>query len=166
MTRSAFIQASRRLASRYAAGCWIGAIRPAFSAGRIEHEQQVETYPAHFLVALWEPPAEGSPLLPRWPAVAAIASPDSQAALLELVSHLPPQASLWLAGEEVDWALVAAIVRQTDRNLAAYHRLELDGFIARCRAVEAEAIRQTYSDRDPGFEALKARLLPPGDNPA
>ncbi|MCW7541535.1 hypothetical protein OOT46_27390 [Aquabacterium sp. A7-Y] len=162
MSGPALVQASRRLATHYAPGLWVGAIRPAFDAGQVVFEQHIDVYPAHFLVALWEPPAAGVPMLSRWPSVAAIASPDAPAALIELVSHLPAGARAWLASEGVDWALIADIVRLSDRNLQPYHHQELQAFIGRCRARDAETIRQTYSDEDPGFEALKSRLLTPG----
>ncbi|MFX9104973.1 hypothetical protein ABTN48_19245, partial [Acinetobacter baumannii] len=79
-------------------------------------------------------------VLARWPALAASASPDSEAALLELVAHLPAGARVWLADEAVDWALIAEIVLRTDRNLAAYHRIELQRFIGRCRADDEKRI--------------------------
>ncbi|AKJ27946.1 hypothetical protein [Caldimonas brevitalea] len=161
MTAAAFVQATRRLSSTYEPGYWVGAIRPAFAAGQLEHDNVIETYPAHFLVALWEPVQPGNPVLPRWPSMAAIASPDARAALVQLVQHVPVPDRVWLAAEAVDWSLVAEIVLHTDRNLADYHRRELQACVARWRASDIEQMRQAYSDRDPRFEALKERLLPP-----
>jgi hypothetical protein len=155
---SAFTQAARRLATQWETGVWIGAIRQAFDARR----QGDELLPPHWLVALWEPPAEGKPLLPRWPAVAAIAPRSSEQALLELMRHVPDGARVWLADEAVDWALIARIVLETDRHLEGYHRQGLAEFIEREHEKERATIAQTYSDRDAGFEAMKQRLLGPG----
>ncbi|PPE71385.1 hypothetical protein IS481_05170 [Caldimonas thermodepolymerans] len=162
----AFIEASRRLRADYQPGLWIGAIRPAFGAGEVEQDGRIERYPPHYLVALWPPLPAAHPVLPRWPAVAAIASPDGQAALLELMRHVPADARVWLADEAVDWALVADIVRLSDRHLAPYHHRELERFIAARRAEDAARIRAEYSDIDAGFQALKRRLLPPQEGGA
>ncbi|HEY1393880.1 MAG TPA: hypothetical protein VFV25_10910 [Methylibium sp.] len=161
---SALSLAARRVSQAWEPGLWIGALRLAFEAGPAVQQSDggfAPAYPAHYLVALWEPPA--SPLLPRWPAVAAIASPDADAALLELVSHLPAGQRVWLAREIIDWALVAEIVLRTDRNLAAYHRSELQGFIERCRASDAARIAAEYSDLDSGYEAFRQGLTPGRD---
>ena len=156
---NAFVTATRRLARRHEPGAWVGAIRQAFDAVSEQALHGIERFPPHYLVAVWEPIEQGGLLLPRWPAVAAIASPDAQAALLRLVSHVPTPARVWLTDEAVDWALVAEIVLRTDRHLAAYHRRELEAFIAACRKADAELIARTYTDRDEGFEALKSRLF-------
>ena len=155
----AFVQATRRLARQHEAGAWVGAIRQAFDSVNEQTPQGVDRFPPHYLVAVWEPPKEGQLLLSRWPAVAAIASPDAQAALLELVSHVPAPARVWLTDDAVDWALVAEIELRTDRHLAAYHRRELEAFIASCRKADTQSIARAYTDRDEGFEALKSRLF-------
>jgi hypothetical protein len=161
VSTSAFVQATRRLCTGHAPGVYIGAIRQAFGEGEIVLAERIERYPAHYLVALWEPLAPGVPVLPRWPLVAAIASPDSHAALLQLVSHLPADAKVWLATEAVDWALIADIVRLTDRNLSPYHHVELERLVAQLRSDDEQAIRSLYSDRDEPFEAMKQRWLTP-----
>ena len=162
MSISAFVQATRRLCTDHAPGVYIGAIRQAFGEGEIVLAERIERYPAHYLVALWEPLEAGVPVLPRWPMVAAIASPDSQAALLQLVSHLPAGgAKVWLATEPVDWTLIANIVRLTDRNLSPYHHVELERLVGQLRSDDEQRIRALYSDRDENFEALKQRLFPP-----
>ena len=158
---NAFAQATRRLARQYEPGAWVGAIRQAFDASSEASPAGIERLPPHYLVALWEPLREGQFLLPRWPAVAAIASPDAQAALLELVSHVPPPARVWLTDDAVDWAMVAGIVLRTDRHLEPYQQRELENFIADRRQADARHIAQTYTDRDEGFEALKSRLFGP-----
>jgi len=151
----AFAQAARRLARQWAPGLWIGAIRQAFEA----EQQGDELLPPHWLVALWEPLPEAKPLLPRWPAVAAIAPRSSEQALLELMRHVPEGARVWLADEIIDWALVAQIVLESDRHLEDYHRRGLAAFIRAQREADSAVIAQAYSDRDPGFEAMKRRLL-------
>lgn len=156
---NAFVQATRRLARQHERGAWVGAIRQCFEAVSEATPDGIERFPPHYLVAVWEPMEEGRLLLPRWPAMAAIASPDAQTALLELMSHVPAPARVWLTDEAVDWALVAQIVLRTDRHLAPYHRRELEGFIASCREADAQRIAQTYTDRDEDFEALKSRLF-------
>lgn len=149
--------AARRLTTAYVPGAWVGAVRRAFEADAFGH------HPAHYLVALWEPPPPGQPLLPRWPAVAAIASPDANAALLELVRHLPAGARVWLCDTVVDWALVAEIVLRSDTNLQAHHRAGLSAFVERCGQVDAQRIAHEYTDREPGFERFRDALLRPGE---
>lgn len=161
---NAFVQATHRLRADYTPGLWIGAIRPVFGEGEIVLAERIDRYPPHYLVALWEPLAAGVPVLPRWPAVAAIASPDSRAALLQLMSHVPGEGKVWLAHEAIDWVLVAEIVRMTDRNLAPYHHVELERFVAERRREDEAYIRAAYCDRDAGFEALKHSLLTPKDD--
>ena len=155
---SALAAAARRLATSYAPGTWVGAVRPAFEPDA--HGQ----HPAHYLVALWEPLPPAQPLLPRWPAVAAIASPDANAALLELVRHLPAGARVWLSDTVVDWALIAEIVLRSDRNLQPHHRAGLSAFIERCREADALRIEREYTDREPGFERFRDGLLRPDDD--
>ncbi|WP_157991461.1 hypothetical protein [Caldimonas tepidiphila] len=157
----AFLAASRRLVQAPGPGVWVGAIRAAFDAVAEPVADGVERHPPHWLVALWEPPEAGELLLPRWPAVAAIASPDSQAALLQLVSHLPAGAPLWLSLQEPDWALIGRIVLLSDRNLHPVQRRELQRFVDGREAADRERILREYSDLDAGFELLKRRLLPP-----
>ena len=151
---NAFMHAARRLSRQWAPPLWIGAIRQAFEA----EQDGNELLPPHWLVALWEPLGEGRPLLPRWPAVAAIAPRSSEQALLELMRHVPEGARVWLADEAIDWALVAQIVLDSDRHLEDYHRRGLAAFIRAQREADSATIAQTYSDRDAGFEAMK-RLL-------
>lgn len=161
-----FLAAARRLVQSPAPGVWIGAIRAAFGSVEVPVADGVERHPPHWLVALWEPLQPGELLLPRWPAVAAIASPDSQAALLRLVSHLPPGAQAWLTPQEIDWALVGRIVLGADRHLHPVQRRELLAFVAARQAEEEARIARTYTDRDAGFEAMKRRLwLPPSPPP-
>ena len=155
---SALAAAAARLGTTHAPGMWVGAVRRAFEADAHGH------HPAHFLVALWEPSPPEQSLLPRWPAVAAIASPDANAALLELVRHLPAGARVWLSDTVVDWALVAEIVLRSDRNLEPHHRTGLSAFIERCRDADASRIEREYTDREPGFERFRDGLLGPGES--
>lgn len=173
------MQAARRLVRRYRPGAWVGAIRLALDATVETRGEVEESRPPHYLVALWEPPGwlarpadasseqapECRPLLPRWPAVAAIAAPDASGALLELMRHVPGDACVWLTDEAIDWRLVATIVLESDRHLEPYHRDGLTAFIASCDAADREQIRAQYSDRDAGYERWRERLLPSSASP-
>lgn len=159
--KQAFLAATRRLARAPGPGVWIGAIRAAFDAVAEPVPGGVERHPPHWLVALWEPPPPHE-LPSRWPAVAAIASPDSRAALVQLAARLPAGATVWLTPQEPDWALVGRIVLLSDRHLHPVQRRELQRFVEAREAADREHILQAYTDRDAGFEAMKARLLAPG----
>lgn len=162
----AFLAATRRLVQAPGPGVWVGAIRAALDAAEEPVPDGIERHPPHWLVALWEPPAEGGLLLPRWPAVAAIASPDSKAALVQLVSSLPADAKVWLTPQEPDWALVGRIVLLSDRNLHPVQRRGLQRFVEARQGEDEARILRDYSDSDPGFEAMKRRLWPgPADEP-
>jgi hypothetical protein len=144
--------AYKRLVRQPDAGVWIGAIRKAVDAS--------EQGPAHYLVAAWPPLAPGQHLLPRWPSVAASASPDADAALLMLMSQVSAAQRVWLAPDATDWALIATIVLDSDRHLTTWQRSGLEGFVAAERERERAFIRREYSDRDEGFEAFKRKLDP------
>ena len=92
-----------------------------------------------------------------------IGSPSSDNALAELFAHLPEGARAFLAGvDDVDAALAAEILLAADRNLEPYQRAALGGFIAAERKRVGDAIVAHYTDRDPGFERFRARLLDRG----
>lgn len=158
-------QALGRLSRQYVPGAWIGGLRLAFQEVAEVVEGQIERYPPHYLIALWEPLPTGKPHLPRWPAVAAIASPDSNRALLDLVSHLPAGAKVWLSDQEIDWALVADIVLRTDPNLQTYHQRELSRFIDGLRQQDLQTIERAYTDVNTDFEAFKTKLFDVLDSP-
>lgn len=153
----ALAAARRRLKARWSPACWLGFLVRALPAQTLDTAEGRLHLPAHYLVGLW-PPAEGP--LGLYPEVAAIASPDADAALLELLRHVPADAPVHLLrAEQVDARLLAEIVLATDCNLEAYQRAGLEAYVAAQGAARAQTIARLYTDREPGFEAMKARLL-------
>ncbi len=115
--------------------------------------------PDHFIGAAWMP-ADRAPA--RWPEAVVIGSPAADNALAELFVRLPETARLFLAGiDDVDAALVAEILLAGDRNLEPYQRDALRVFVAAERERTRVAIGARYTDRDPGFERFRARVLDP-----
>jgi hypothetical protein len=114
--------------------------------------------PGAWLVAGWR--ADGDGLVPRLPEFAAIASPDRERALAELFVHLPPGAPVHLATpEQVDAALVAETVLEADRTLQPWHRAGLLAFAEAQREADRARIRARYTDREEGWERMRAGLL-------
>jgi hypothetical protein len=145
----------RRLAPRWEPTCWTGIVVRAIPAREIEIAGAVIRTSDHFIGGAWAP-AERAPA--RWPEAVVIGSPTADNALAELFVHLPDAARLFLAGvDDVDAALVAEILLAGDCNLERYQRDALRVFIERERM--RAAIDARYSDRDPGFERFRARLL-------
>jgi hypothetical protein len=92
-----------------------------------------------------------------------IGSPDATRALDQLLLHLPPQAKLYLADRDnVDAALAAEILLAGDRNLEDYQRAAIAAFVQAERERVRAAIGARYSDREPGFERFRARVLDDG----
>lgn len=127
--------------------------------------------PPHWLVAGWRADEDG--LVPRLPEFAAIASPDRERALAELFVHLPPDAPVHLTTpERVDAALVAEMVLEVDRTLQPWHRAGLRAFVDAHREADRARIRARYTDREEGWERMRAGLLggaalaPAGAGPA
>jgi hypothetical protein len=124
----------------------------------VEAGARVRT-PDHFLAAAW-PPAERGPT--RWPDAVVIGSPGADNALTELFAQLPRAARVFLDGvDDLDAALAAEILIAGDRNLEPYQRDALGVFIAATRARTQASIALRYTDRDPGFERFRARVLGP-----
>ena len=141
-----------RLLSRPRPGAWLGLVIRAFPAAGDAGG------PPHWLVAGWR--ADGDGLVPRLPEFAAIASPDRERALAELFVHLPPGAPVHLATpEQVDAALVAETVLEADRTLQPWHRAGLLAFAEAQREADRARIRARYTDREEGWERMRARLL-------
>jgi len=140
------------------------ATRPRADAGRARVMQafggagDASGGPAHWLAAGWAPQPDG--LYRRLPEFAAIASPDRDRALAEVLVHVPAPATVWLAAPDtVDAALVAETVLAVDRNLQPWHRDGLRAFVAAQRAADLARIRARYTDREDGFERLRRTLL-------
>jgi hypothetical protein len=113
--------------------------------------------PVHWLAAGWRPDETG--LYPRLPEFAAIASPDADRALGELIDRVPAAARVHLvSAHHVDPALVAEMVLAVDRNLQPWHRDGLRAFIDARRLDDRQVIRARYTDRDVGFEQFRTRL--------
>ncbi len=148
---------ARRLASRWELGCWTGIVVRAIPAGEHDEGGAVVRTPDHFIGAAWAP-VDGAPM--RWPEAVVIGSPAADNALAELFIHVPDTARLFLAGvDDVDAAFVAEILLAGDRNLETYQRDALRNFIDIERARTRAAIAARYTDRDPGFERFRARLM-------
>jgi hypothetical protein len=78
----------------------------------------VENHAPQWLCALWPPQRIDAPLLGRWPQLARLVSADTQfGALHQLLAELPPQALLWPADLDADWALLAELVLHHDKDL-------------------------------------------------
>lgn len=147
----------RRLAARWNPACWTGIVVRAIPARELVDAGARVRTPDHFLAAAW-PPAERGPA--RWPEAVVVGSPAADNALGELFAQLPGDARLFLAGvDDVDAALAAEILLAGDRNLEPYQREALAAFIAAERERARAAIAVRYTDRDPGFERFRARVL-------
>ena len=149
----------RRLAVRWEPACWTAiVVRAIHAREHVAQGARVRT-PDHFLAAAWAP-AERGPV--RWPDAVVIGSPAADNALALLFAQLPDAARLFLAGaDDVDAALAAEILLAGDRNLEPYQRAALATFVAAERERARAAIAARYTDRDPGFERFRARVLGP-----
>ncbi len=146
-----------RLAGRFDPGCWAALVVRIVAAATSERDGAMMRTPDHYLGAAWLPPASG---LSRWPEVVVIGSPAADNALSELFVHLPPDARIYLAGkDELDGALAAEILCRSDQHLEPYQRSGVEAFIAAERARERDVIRARFTDRDPGFERFRDRVL-------
>lgn len=151
-----FATLSKRLLARPRPDAWLGLVIRAFPAAGETGEG-----PPHWLVAGWHADDDG--LVPRLPEFAAIASPDRDRALAELLVHLPPEAPVHLVTpERVDAALVAEMVLAVDRHLQPWHRAGLTAFVEAQREADRERIRARYTDREAGYERMW-RTLTGGD---
>ncbi len=78
----------------------------------------VENHGPQWLCALWPPQRVDAPLLGRWPDLAVLVGADTlHGALHQLLAELPPDATLWPAMLDVDWALLAELVLHHDASL-------------------------------------------------
>jgi hypothetical protein len=156
----------RRLVKRYQPGHWIGGLRRAFGpVAELVDEGgsnlgDLETHPAHYLVALWRPLEATTPFLPRWPVRVSIVTPDAESAARALLEDVPRRQRLWIAGPEIDWALIARIVILGEPGLQPYQHRELQAFIRAERRASLAAISLHYSGTDDTFEQF-ASTNPP-----
>ena len=146
----------RRLVKRYQPGHWIGGLRRAFGPvaeiGESSLFGDLETHPTHYLIALWRPLDIASPFLPRWPSKVSIVTPDPVTAARELLADVPRRARMWVAGAEIDWALIARIVILGEPGLQAFQHRELQAFIRAERRASLAAISVKYGGSDDVFE--------------
>jgi hypothetical protein len=146
----------RRLVNRYQPGHWIGGLRRAFGPvaelGEGSSFGELDTHPAHYLVALWRPLDASTPFLPRWPAKVSIVTPDAQTAARELLADMPRRQRMWVAGPEIDWAIIARIVILGEPRLRPYQHRELEAFIRTEQRAALAAISVRYSGPDKTFE--------------
>lgn len=154
----------RRLVKRYQPGHWIGGLRRAFGpVAEIDEGPRpgdLEMHPTHYLVALWRPIEVASPFLPRWPFKVSIVTPDAQTAARGLLADVPRRQRMWVAGKEIDWALIARIVILGEPGLQPYQHRELQAFIRAERRATLAAISVNYSATDDTFEQF-ASTVPP-----
>jgi hypothetical protein len=146
----------QRLTKRYRPGHWIGALRKAFGpvaeVSDAPGHEAVESYPPHYLIALWRPLSAESAFLARWPYKVSIVAPDAATAARELLADVAPPARLWMAGPEIDWALMASIVMLGEAGLKPYQYRELQAFIDNERKSTLAAISVNYTGGDDVFE--------------
>jgi hypothetical protein len=154
----------RRLVKRYQPGHWIGGLRRAFGPvaeiGENSLFGDLEMHPTHYLVALWRPLEIATPFLPRWPYKVSIVTPDALTAARELIDDMPRRQRMWVAGPEIDWALIARIVILGEPGLQAFQHRELQTFIRAERRATLAAISVHYSSTDDTFEQF-ASTVPP-----
>ena len=132
-----------RLPVDWRPGCWIAVARclqpPGTLVSHAAADLRVRDVGAQWLVAVWPPQRLDAPLLGRWPqALRVVAAPDEAGAVAALLPIVPPGARLWRAELDVDWGLLAALVAQSDAELAIGLRRALAALAERER-VERES---------------------------
>lgn len=138
-------RADARVLERWHPGAWTALARRVRGASsevvQTPRGPQVENHAPQWLCALWPPQGLDVPLLGRWPELAMLVSAETAfGALHQLLPSLPPGASLWPATLEVDWALLADLVRHQD---------------ARLRPAQAQALRElAEAERSASFARL------------
>jgi hypothetical protein len=144
-----------RLTETWTPACWFGFFTEALPEG--------DGYPAHFLVACWQPHI--SPPLPQLPHSAAIISRSSVHAAAELLRMVPQGVPIVLLKKEhVNIALIADMILTADRNLSAHYREGIQRFIEEDRKQWRLKIETSYSDIDDSFEKFKSKLLSRGSS--
>ena len=139
-----------RVSEVWTPACWFGFFTEALP--------EQGGYPAHFLVACWEP--LNSPALPQLPHSAAIVARSSVQAAHELLRLVPAQVPIVLLKREyVNVALIAEMILTTDRHLNTHYRNALENFVHQDRNAWRLRIEANYSDTDDSFEKFKSKLL-------
>jgi hypothetical protein len=146
-----------RLTETWTPSCWFGFFTEVLP--------EADGYPAHFLVACWQPVI--APPLPQLPHSAAIISRSSVHAAAELVRMIPGDAPLMLLKkDQVNVGLIADMILTADRNLTAHYKEGIESFIVDERKQWRLKIETSFSDIDDSFEKFKSKLLskPSGDD--
>jgi hypothetical protein len=141
-----------RLTETWTPSCWFGFFTEALP--------EADGYPAHFLVACWQPVV--APPLSQLPHSAAIISRSSVHAAAELVRMIPSDVPLLLLKkEQVNVGLIADMILTADRNLSAHYKEGIERFIVEDRKQWRLKIETSFSDIDDSFEKFKSKLLYP-----
>lgn len=144
---------SARLLAAWQPQAWVGVARRVRGASaevvRTARGPVVENHAPQWLCALWPPQRLEAPLLGRWPELATlIAAETAFGALHQLLPQLPPQAQLWPAELDVDWALLADIVLHQDARLRPTQSQALREFAEAERARSFARVNDGYALRN------------------
>ncbi|MFG6457281.1 hypothetical protein [Roseateles sp. BYS96W] len=118
-----------------------------------QHGPLVENHAPQWLCALWPPQRLDAPMLGRWPEVAALVSAETlTGALQQLLAPLPPEALVWSAELEADWALIAELVLHQDARLRPAQAQALRELVAAERSAAFARVNDGYT-----FDSTVAR---------
>jgi hypothetical protein len=139
-----------RLTETWTPQCWFGFF--------VEALPESDDYPAHFLVACWQP--QHTPPIAQLPHAAAIVSKTSVNAAAELLRLIPAGVPIILLTRDfVNAALIADMILISDRYLPEHCRQGLEAFIAEDRKQWRVKIESRFSDVDDSFEKFKLKLF-------
>ena len=145
---------TERLTDVWTPACWFGFFTEALP--------ELDGYPAHFLVACWQPVV--SPLLPQLPHLVAIISRSSANAAAELLRLVPLDVPIiLLKSDQVNVGLITEMILSSDRHLTEHYRQGLEAFVEADRGKWRRKIQANYSDVDDSFERFKSKLLDNAD---
>jgi hypothetical protein len=139
-----------RLLARWQPRAWTALVRRLAGASadivQTPAGPQVENRAPQWLCALWPPQRVDMPLLGRWPELAAlVVAETAPQALQQLLPALAPDARLWLADLDVDWALVAELVLHQDASLRPAQAQALRDWVAAERSASFTRLNEGYS---------------------
>jgi hypothetical protein len=140
------------LLARWQPGAWTGLARRVRGASaevlQTPNGVLVENHAPQWLCALWPPQGLDVPLLGRWPELACLVSAETAlGALQQLLAELEPQARLWQAELEGDWALVADLVLHQDAALRPAQAQALRELIEAERGATFARLNDGYAQR-------------------
>lgn len=137
-----------RLLPQWQPGCWVGGLKRVFGAvSQVLSTPQgpvVDTFAPHLLLALWPPQGLESPLLGRWPQRLLLSAVQPEDAGEELLKHLPADAELWLAEQDIDWALAGQAVLLHEPGLREFQLKELRAFVDAERQATWDRVNTAY----------------------